>query len=175
MKSGKSLEMISHFTPLKYTNISFGLYQPKRNVRNENIWSRTGIEIDSRKIDSLRDILNSNEQVVGIDEVHMFKEDDVMAISELLDRGTKVYLSGLDMDYKGEMFGIIKKILEMSPREVKYKKSVCELCKDHDAVYTVISKDDKIILDGLPSVIPEDGTYKYIPVCRKCFQKIKNN
>jgi thymidine kinase len=175
MKSGKSLEMIGHFTPLKYTNITFGLYQPKRDVRNKSVWSRVGVEINSYKIDSLKEILNNNEQIVGIDEIHMFEEDDVYVIRELLNRGTKVFVSGLDMDYKGEMFGIIRKILEIGPREVKYKKSVCELCKDSNAVYTSIFKDGKMILEGIPSVVPEDGTYKYVPVCRKCFQKIKNN
>jgi len=175
MKSGKSLEMIGQFTSLKYTNIPFGLYQPKRDTRNGNIWSRTGIELNSQKIDSLKEMLVKNEQIVGIDEIHMFQESDVSVIHELLNRGTKVFLSGLDMDYRGEMFNIIKKILEISPKEVKYKKAVCELCKDPNAAYTVISKDDKIILDGIPSVVPEDGTYKYIPVCRKCFYNIKNN
>jgi len=175
MKSGKSLTMIEQFTPLKYTNISFGLYQPKKDVRNNSVWSRVGVELDGKKIDSLKDILNFENQIVGIDEIHMFKEEDVDSVRELLNRGIKVVASGLDMDYKGEMFGTIKRLLEIGPKEVKYKQSVCELCKDHNAVYTVISKDDKIILEGLPSVVPEDGTYKYIPVCRKCFEKIKNN
>jgi thymidine kinase len=175
MKSGKSLEMISHFNHLQYTNIPFQVYQPIKDVRNENVWSRTGLSIDCQKISSLYDILKEEFKIVGIDEVHMFDEEDVGAIKELLNRGVKVFVSGLDMDYKGEMFGIIKKLMELGPGEVKFKKAVCEICKEPNAVYTPVFKDGKIIMAGLPSVLPEDGTYTYVPVCRKCFHDIRNN
>ena len=175
MKSGKSLEMISHFNHLQYTNIPFQVYQPVRDVRDENVCSRAGLFINCKKISSLNDILNEEFKIVGIDEIHMFDEEDVDAIKELLNRGVKVYASGLDMDYKGEMFGIIKKLMELGPEEVKLKKAVCEICKEPNAIYTPIFKDGKIIMEGLPSVIPEDGKYTYIPVCRKCFHNIKSN
>jgi len=174
MKSGKSLEMISHFNHLQYTNIPFQVYQPIKDVRTENIWSRTGLSINSRKIASLNDI-SQECRVVGIDEVHMFDEKDVGAIRELLNRDVKVFVSGLDMDYKGEMFGIIKKLMELGPGEVKFKKAVCEICKEPNAVYTSIFKNGKIVTDGIPSVVPDDGTYKYVSVCRKCFHNIKSN
>lgn len=175
MKSGKSLEMISHFNHLQYTNIPFQIYQPKRDVRDAIVCSRTGISINCKKISSLKEILNEEFKVVGIDEVHMFDEKDVDAIKELLNRGVKVFASGLDMDYKGEMFGIIKRLMELGPEEVKFKKAVCEICKEPNAVYTPIFKDGKIIMEGIPSVVPEDGTYAYVPVCRKCFHNIKSN
>jgi len=175
MKSGKSLEMISLFNHLQYTNIPFQVYQPIKDVRNESMWSRTGLSISCKKISSLNDILNEEARVVGIDEVHMFDEKDVGAIKELLNRDVKVFVSGLDMDYKGEMFGIVKKLMELGPKEVKFKRSVCEICKEPNAVYTSIFKDGKIIIDGVPSVVPEDGTYTYVPVCRKCFHNIRSN
>jgi len=175
MKSGKSLEMISHFNHLQYTNIPFQVYQPIKDVRTENIWSRTGLSINSKKIASLKDILNYECRVVGIDEIHMFDENGVEAIRELLNRNVKVFVSGLDMDYKGEMFGIVKKLMELGPSEVKFKKSVCEICKEPNAVYTAIFKDGKIIKEGISSVVPEDGTYSYMPVCRKCFHDIRSN
>jgi thymidine kinase len=175
MKSGKSLEMISYLSHLQYTNIPFQVYQPIRDVRNETVCSRTGISINCQKIASLNDIPSDDLKVVGIDEIHMFDENDVESIKGLLNKGVKVYVSGLDMDYKGEMFGIIKKLMELGPKEVKFKKAVCEICKEPTAVYTPIFKDGKIIMDGLPSVVPEDGTYSYVPVCRKCFHNIRNN
>ena len=134
MKSGKSLEMIGCLSHLKYTNIPFQVYQPIRDVRNETVCSRTGISIDCKKISSLYDIPSEEFKVVGIDEIHMFNEDDVDAIKELLNKGIKVYISGLDMDYKGEMFGIIKKLMELGPKEVKFKKAVCEFCREPTAV-----------------------------------------
>ncbi|MFA5431786.1 MAG: hypothetical protein WC319_02760 [Candidatus Paceibacterota bacterium] len=129
----------------------------------------------AKKISSLNEILKERFDIVGIDEIHMFEEKDIGTIEELLNRGVEVFVSGLDMDYRGEMFGIIKKLMELGPKEVRYKKAVCEICKEPKAVYTPIFKDGKIIIEGVPSVAPEDGTYTYMPVCRKCFHKIRIN
>ena len=173
MKSGKSFELISYFTPLQYTDISFKVFQSAKNVRDKSVWSRNGVSLQAEKATNLREDLEGNLKVVGIDEIHMFKESDADIIEGLLKRGTKVVASGLDTDYRGEMFPIIKKLLSMGPKEVEYKRAVCEICKTPDAVYTQIYKNGEPILEGLPSIIPEDGSYVYKPVCRKCFLKNK--
>ncbi len=174
MKSGKSFELISYFMPLYYTEISFGLYQSSRNKRDENIWSRNGISLKAEKISDLSEIWKKNFQVVGIDEIHMFEEKNINVIEDLLKKETKIIVSGLDTDYRGEIFPIVKKLLELGPNEVKYKKAVCEICKKPEAVYTQIYKGDVPILGGLPSVVPDDGTYTYKAVCRRCFIKRRN-
>jgi len=173
MKSGKSFELISYFMPLRYTDISYGIYQSAKNVRNENIWSRNGIALKAQKIESLREILKTDQAVIGIDEIHMFEAKDVEVIGELLKRGVKIVASGLDTDYRGEIFPVIKKLLELGPKEIKFKRAVCEICKKPDAVYTQIFNMAEPILTGLPSVVPDNGTYIYRPVCRNCF--LKNN
>lgn len=173
MKSGKSFEMVSYFAPLQYTKIPFGLYQSSKNIRNENIWSRNGVSLKAEKINDLSEIFKKNLKIVGIDEIHMFDEENAKIIEELLKKETKFIISGLDTDYQGEMFPIIRRLLSLGPREVKYKKAVCEVCKNPDAVYTQIYKNSEIILDGLDSIIPEDGTYIYKPLCRNCFKKKK--
>lgn len=170
MKSGKSFEMIGYFMPLAYTNINFGVYQPKKNVREEDVWSRNGPVMKAKKIGSLFEILENKEAVVGIDEIHMFEEGDAEAIKLLVKQGAKVFVSGLDMDYRGKMFPIIKKLLELGPRKVNYKRAVCELCKSPEAVYTQVYREDIPITNGVSSVLPEDGTYDYKPVCHNCFQ-----
>lgn len=175
MKSGKSLEMISHFNHLQYTNIPFQVYQPIKDVRDETVSSRAGLSINCKKISSLKDIDGDKFKIIGIDEIHMFDEKEAGVIKELLNNGVEIVVSGLDMDYKGEMFQIIKKLMELGPAEVKFKKAVCEICKEPNAIYTPIFKDGKIVTEGVPSVIPEDGTYTYVPVCRKCFHDIRSN
>jgi len=171
MKSGKSLELISYFAPLRYTNISFGLFQSARNVRDKNVWTRDGLQLEAKKIESLSEILDDNYQIVGIDEIHMFPADEAWVLDKILKRGCRLIVSGLDTDYRGKMFDIIKKVLELGPSEVRYRKAVCEICKNPNAVYTQLLKDDSPILEGLPSVLPEDGTYGYKVVCRSCFKR----
>jgi thymidine kinase len=171
MKSGKSFELIGHFMPLRYTDIAYGIYQSSKNVRDKNVWSRNGAMLASQKVDDLSEILDKDQRIVGIDEVHMFDEKDIEIVKELLKRGVKVIASGLDTDYRGEMFPSVKRLLELGPKEIKYKRAVCEICKKPDAIYTQIFNGGCPILEGLSSVLPDDGTYAYKPVCRNCFVK----
>ncbi len=171
MKSGKSFELISYFAPLSYTRIKFGLYQSARNVRDAFIQSRNGVQLSAKKVNSLHEILNDDVEVVGIDEIHMFKAEDVEAIGILLKKNVKVIVSGLDTDYQGKLFDIIARLLELAPKEIKYRRAVCESCKAPQAVYTQILKSNEPITVGLPPVVPDDGTYSYAAVCRDCFTK----
>lgn len=172
MKSGKSFELINYFTSLEKENIPFRLYQPSKNVRDEKIWSRNGIEINAKKIDSLSEIEKENVEVVGIDEIHMFPVEEARIIKDLLERGIKVIIAGLDSDYQGKMFSIVKILLDLKPGRVEYKKAICEICGKPEAIYTQIFRNKELVLDGLPPVVPDDGTYIYKPVCENCFKKL---
>lgn len=169
MKSGKSFDLISYFSPLQYTNSKYALFQPLRNVRDTGIESRSGLFIAAKKIKSLQEILNDDLSVVGIDEIHMFESTDAEYVGQLLSRGTEVIVSGLDTDYRGEMFDMVKKLFELGPKEVKYKRAVCNDCKNFSATHTQVYSGGKPLTSGMPPVIPDDGTFTYEPLCRKCF------
>ena len=70
------------------------------------------------------------------------------------------------------MFLIVRKLLDLKPGRVEYKEALCEICWKAKAIYTQIFKDKEFILDGLPPVVPDDGTYIYKPVCKNCFKKL---
>ncbi len=169
MKSGKSFDLISHFSPLPYTDTKFALYQPVRNVRDAKIESRSGLSLEAKKVSTLASLVDDTHDVVGIDEMHMFAKEDVRHIRDLLVRGTHVVVSGLDTDYKGAMFDTIKALFELGPTTVTYKRAVCARCRDFSAIHTQVYNDGEPMGGGMPSVIPDDGTYTYEPVCRSCF------
>lgn len=169
MKSGKSFDLISFFSPLKFSNTKYALYQPLKNVRDEGIESRSGLFLDAQKTESLGDIASLPVSVVGIDEMHMFNPEEVAHIERALHGGTEIVVSGLDMDYRGEMFPVIKKLLELGPNEVRYKRAVCNVCRKLSATHTQVYDKGAAITGGIPSVIPDDGTFTYEPVCRLCF------
>ncbi|MFA5368804.1 MAG: thymidine kinase, partial [Candidatus Paceibacterota bacterium] len=133
--------------------------------------SKSGLSVKAEKIDTLDEILKKNESIVGIDEIHMFEEKEARAIASLLKKGIKVFVSGLDMDYRGKMFPIVQRLFELGPQKVNYKRAVCEICKEPEAIYTQIYQNNIPITSGVPSVIPEDGTYVYRPVCYHCFRQ----
>lgn len=170
MKSGKSFDLISHFSPLSYTSTQFALFQPERNVRDEGIASRSGLSLAAKKIKRLTEIDPSKYDVVGIDELHMFDPVDALHVRNLLTQGVDVVACGLDTDYKGEMFEMVRKMLELGPSSVTYKKAVCATCKSFTGTHTQVYKEGAPLTGGMPPVIPEDGTFGYEPVCRGCFQ-----
>jgi len=172
MKSGKSFDLISRFAHLKYAQIPFALFNSARNTRDKNVFSRNGnLELEAKKIRDFNEIEPGNLKIIGIDEIHMFDEKDTLVINNFLKQGIDVVACGLDTDYRGQIFPIIKKLFELGPKKVIYKRAVCESCKIPEAVYTQILKDGQAIFEGLPAVVPEDGSYVYRPLCRNCFVK----
>jgi len=172
MKSGKSFELISRFAHLKYAQIPFALFNSSKNVRDKNVFSRNGgLELEAKKVESLSEIKADGLKIIGIDEIHMFDEKDALTVEEFLKQGVEIVVSGLDNDYRGKMFKIVRRLLELGPSQVIYRRAVCERCKIPEAVYTQILKDDEPLLEGLAAVVPEDGRYVYQPLCRHCFVK----
>ena len=123
-------------------------------------------------INSIKEIVSLGCGVVGIDEIHMFPDDDAKYVSGLLRWGTRVVISGLDTDYRGRMFEIVKNLLELGPNAVHYKRAVCDNCRQPEAIYTQVLKDGVPVLKDMPPSIPDDGTHTYLAVCRRCFKKL---
>lgn len=172
MKSGKSYDLISFFAPLQYTDIPYTLYQSSRHVRDEQIQSRNGVGLKAQRIVSLQEIIPTSSRIIGIDEIHMFSPNDVMYIEQLLDEGVKVIVSGLDLDYQGKMFETTRRLFELGPKEVRYRRAVCEKCKNPEAMYSQVLCNSSPLTEGMPPVIPDDGTFSYQATCRKCFVRV---
>jgi len=171
MKSGKSLELISYFSFLTYTNQSFALYQPMRNVRDEQIHTRHGMQMEAKKVTTLAEALTAPEGIIGIDEMHMFPESEGVIVEQLLKQGKKVVVSSLDTDPYGRLFGVIRNLFELGPKEVRYRRAACECCRNPEAVYTQILQNGEPVTKGIPASVPDDGTFGYRSVCRHCFVK----
>ena len=170
MKSGKSQELVASVKPYEYADQQVMYVQPEANVRDQEIRSRLGVAATALSIQSLRNIEQSFD-VIGIDEVHMFRKSDSSVIEQWLLDGKKVVASGLDLDYRGKLIPIVKRLIELKPDNLVNKVSVCESCKAYEARFTQILNGNEPILGGLPPVVPEDGTYSYQPRCRSCFVK----
>ena len=174
MKCGKSQQLISDFAPWRYTRQQVGLFQPERNVRDEGIRSRIGtVAPDARKVSSIWEIVEQPLDRIGIDEIHMFQPGDVDAVAALLEKGATVVACGLDMDYKRDHYEIVLRLLKLAD-DVSLRRAVCHGCSRYTARYTQVYSRGVAVTGGLPSVIPEDGTYAYEPVCRSCFVSREN-
>jgi len=180
MKSGKSATLFRFFGPLGFSNIPWIAYMPSLNIRDNTIWSRMGssggIMLDQKKVkkvDMLECALDTNYKVIGIDEVHMFDPNQAEIIKKLLEQEKDVIVAGLDMDYRGIVYEIITKLMMLGPDEIIINQAVCDVCKEWNAHFTQILHKGKPVLEGLPSIIPDDksGEYEYQARCRKHFIK----
>ena len=170
MKSGKSLDLIAQVAPLAYSRLSCAVVQSARHVRDARIVSRTGASLPTLKLETLEPLLHTTEDVVAIDEVHMFTPADVRVVEELVLRGTKVLACGIDLDHRGELFATIRALLELGPTDVRYRRAVCDRCQDLHAAFTQVLCDGVPFLEplGASEPIPDDGTFTYEALCRRC-------
>ena len=103
--------------------------------------------------------------VVAVDEAQFFDSGLIAIVLELADKGVRVICAGLDMDFKGEPFGIMPELLTRA-EYVEKLYAVCPVCSA-PATRTqrfVNGKparyDDPVILVG--------ASESYEPRCRKC-------
>jgi thymidine kinase len=110
------------------------------------------------------DILSlvEEKEVVGIDEAQFFDNDLVLVCRELANRGIRVIVAGLDMDYKGIPFEPIPALLATAEYITKVH-AICPHCgqlASHS--YRLVDVEDKVL-------VGEKQLYE--PRCRNCFNK----
>ena len=169
MKSGKSLELIARVAPYEFANKKVLYVKSSKDVRDQGITSRAGINTKAVHVSSLSEVKN-HVDVIGIDEVHMFDEDDAKYIDEWLNNGKEVFASGLDLDYSATITPMVRRLVELKPELILTKTAVCEACHEYRALFTQIIHKGKPVLGGLPPIVPEDGTYIYQARCRNCYK-----
>jgi len=115
---------------------------------------------------------DKSTEYIGIDEFHLFKPEDIKHLGRLSGENNNVIVAGLDMDYRGKFFETYKALLQLDPEKVIHKHAICEVCKKDNAIYTqILSLTGRPIIGSLPSIVVEDGKYRYQPRCSNCFVK----
>ena len=100
--------------------------------------------------------------VVGIDEAQFFDEGLVDVCNELANRGVRVIIAGLDMDFKGVPFGPMPALCAIAD-EVTKVHAICVKCGQLAYLSHRTVKNDKRVLLG--------EKMEYEPLCRNCYQR----
>ena len=170
MKSGKSLELVSLLSPLRFAGVPHRIYQSARHVRDTGVVSRSGGALETAKVTSLHEALGGSFDVVGVDELHMFSLGDIEVLAQLLAAGTQVVAAGLDLDHQGRLFTTVAATLELVPGTLIYRRAVCDQCRSLDATHTQVLHNGHPYLEDLAgSALPDTGTFEYEARCRTCF------
>jgi thymidine kinase len=109
MFSGKTEELIRRLKRAKFARQRVEIFKPEIDKRydEEKVISHDSNEIRSTPVPAAANIpiLADNCDVVGIDEAQFFDDEIVKVCNDLANRGVRVIIAGLDMDFKGNPFG----------------------------------------------------------------------
>ncbi len=109
MFSGKTEELIRRLKRAQFARQKVEIFKPIVDTRysEEEVVSHDNNSIRSTSVESSSNIsiLADGVDVVGIDEAQFFDDGIVDVCNELANRGCRVIVAGLDMDFQGKPFG----------------------------------------------------------------------
>lgn len=109
MFSGKTEELIRRLKRAKFAKQNVEIFKPIVDVRydGDKVVSHDANEIRSTAVPAAANIriLGDTCDVVGIDEAQFFDDEIVTVCNDLANKGVRVVVAGLDMDFKGNPFG----------------------------------------------------------------------
>ena len=169
MFSGKTEELIRRLNRARIAKQKVEIFKPEIDKRYDdvNVVSHNENSIRSIPVQTANEILMYAEgcEVIGIDEAQFFDADLPAVCNYIANKGIRVIVAGLDMDFQGNPFGPIPHLVATAEYVTKVH-AICMRCGDlaHYSHRTV--QGDKLVMLG------EKESYE--PLCRKCYtiQKI---
>lgn len=164
MFSGKTEELIRRLNRARIARLKVEIFSPKADTRfDENaLVSHNANSIPSTPVENASSILllTSDVNVVGIDEAQFFDAELPAVCNALANKGIRVIVAGLDMDFRGQPFGPMPAVMAMADSVTKLQ-AVCVQC-GNPAMYSyrLVSNESKILLGEKES---------YEPRCRFCY------
>ncbi len=166
MFSGKTEELIRRLKRAKFAKQHVEIFKPIVDTRynEDKVVSHDANEIRSTSVPAAANIriLGDTCDVVGIDEAQFFDDEIVTVCNDLANKGVRVVVAGLDMDFKGNPFGPMPALMATA----EYVTKVHAICTrtGNLAHYSFRkSNNDALVLLG--------ETESYEPLSRGAFYK----
>ena len=164
MFSGKTEELIRRLRRAQFANQKIALFKPTVDNRYSDVEvvSHDFHKLTSTPIKDPADMLKvgADVQVVGVDEAQFFDGSLVEVCQTLANRGVRVIVAGLDMDYLGQPFGPMPRLMAVA-EDVQKVHAICVKCGALATFSHRLSKSQDLVLLGEKDV--------YEPLCRDCF------
>lgn len=178
MFSGKSEELLRRIRRALIGRKRVQLFKSILDERYSGVFrlsSHDGAEVDAHPISAarqLRDLVNPETDVVGIDEVQFLDEGIVSVAQWLADRRVRVIVAGTDMDFRGDPFGSVGELMAIA-EVVDKLHAICVKCGS-------LATRNQRLIDGKPApaegpVVYVGGHESYEARCRRCHELPKPN
>ncbi len=162
MFSGKTEELIRRVRRAQIARQVVQVFKPALDDRYgvQKITSHNGLFVEAVPVldaVTLLSLVEPETDVVAIDEVQFFDWQVAAVCSTLANRGLRVILAGLDLDFRGEPFGPMPLLLALA-EEVEKLHAICMVCgQDASRTQRLIngkpaSYNDPVILVGASEV-----------------------
>ena len=166
MFSGKTEELIRRLKRANFAKQKVEIFKPMVDTRydEKKVVSHDANEIKSTPVPDAKSILKMAEgcEVVGIDEAQFFDNEIVAVCNELANKGVRVLVAGLDMDFKGNPFGPMPYLMATA----EYVTKVHAICTHTGNLANYShrkSQDDNLVLLG--------ETNEYEPLSRAAYYR----
>ena len=132
MFCGKTDELIRRLRRATIARQEVQVFKPVIDNRYavERVISHAGNDYEAIPIQKASEILSylqADTTVVAIDEVQFFDNEITVIVQDLANRGLRVILAGLDMDFRGEPFGCVPVLLARADKIDKLQ-AICMKC-----------------------------------------------
>jgi thymidine kinase len=172
MFSGKTEELLRRIKRARFANQQIELFKPALDTRyNEAaVVSHDETAMLSTPVHNSSEVLLyvniDTVEVVGIDEAQFFDTGIVEVCNTLANKGIRVIVAGLDMDYTAKPFGAMPQLMATA-EYVSKVHAICIKCGDlAQFSHRTIANDRQVLLGEKES---------YEPLCRHCFNERYGN
>lgn len=166
MFSGKTEELIRRLKRAQFAKQKVEIFKPAIDVRydEDKVVSHDANEIRSTPVPAAANIpiLADGCDVVGIDEAQFFDDEIVRVCNDLANKGVRVIVAGLDMDFKGNPFGPMPNLMATAEYVTKVH-AVCTRTGNLAQYSYRKTKSDALVLLG--------EVDEYEPLSRAAFYK----
>ena len=170
MFSGKTEELIRLLRRAIIAKQQVQVFKPVIDDRFhvEKVTSHVGSAFEAQPVNNAAAIpqqIDPATTVVAIDEVQFFDPGVVAVCEQLAQQGKRVICAGLDMDFRGEPFGLMPNLLARA-EHVRKLHAICVICGEE------ASRTQRLV-EGEPAayddpVVMVGASEAYEARCRQC-------
>mgnify|MGYP000178343430 CR=1 FL=1 len=165
MFSGKTEELLRRLNREKIARKKIELFKPSLDIRysKNEVVSHNEVSMEAIPVDNAFSILlyiTDEVDTIGIDEAQFFSDDIIEVCNLLANKGKRVIVAGLDMDYLGNPFGPMPKLMAIA-EDVTKLHAICVKCGSlANYSFRKVANNNLILLGE---------SNEYEPLCRECY------
>ncbi len=177
MYAGKTEELIRRTKRMEFAKKKYLIFKPNidnryaiNEVVSHNKKSMKAINVDINHPEQILSYVTNDIQAIVIDEVQFFNVRLLDIIAKFANEGMRVICAGLDLDFRGEPFGLMPALLAIAENVTKLT-AICNSCGE-EATRT------QRLVNGKPAyyddpIVMVGATETYEARCRKCHEVLR--